>query len=220
MTWPKSRASSPRSRPRTTPMAALRDRILDHFSEECDEGRPALGRDHRRRDPQARDRRGRAADGRDDRRPIWPRSSPAITDRRGRRTRSRATQGQCQLLVMLVKAMAMRTAQCGPASPALAAQVVAVDRPHPDRHLQRHSRRLTCTMRPTLILAALLALGLTAARPCPAGAGGRSRRSVPQPLPRPAGHHRRHEVDQAPAVRPGHRLGPCRRRSKRCRSPP
>ena len=35
-------------------------------------------------------------------------------------------QGQCQLLVMLVKAMAIRTAQCGPASPALADQVVAV----------------------------------------------------------------------------------------------
>jgi AcrR family transcriptional regulator len=38
-------------------------------------------------------------------------------------------EGQCQMLVMLVKAMAMRTAQCGPASPALSAQVVAmVDR--------------------------------------------------------------------------------------------
>jgi AcrR family transcriptional regulator len=35
-------------------------------------------------------------------------------------------EGQCQMLVMLVKAMAMRTCQCGPASPALAAQVVAV----------------------------------------------------------------------------------------------
>ena len=35
-------------------------------------------------------------------------------------------QGQCQMLVMLVKAMATRTAQCGPASPALAAQVVVV----------------------------------------------------------------------------------------------
>ena len=35
-------------------------------------------------------------------------------------------EGQCQVLVMLVKAMAMRTAQCGPARPALAAQVVAV----------------------------------------------------------------------------------------------
>lgn len=34
--------------------------------------------------------------------------------------------GQCQLLVMLVKAMAMRTCQCGPASPALHAEVVAV----------------------------------------------------------------------------------------------
>lgn len=35
-------------------------------------------------------------------------------------------QGQCQLLVMLVKAMAIRTAQSGPASPALSAQVIAV----------------------------------------------------------------------------------------------
>ncbi|WP_333817912.1 TetR/AcrR family transcriptional regulator [Tabrizicola sp.] len=35
-------------------------------------------------------------------------------------------EGQCQMLVMLVKAMAIRTAQFGPASPALAAQVVAV----------------------------------------------------------------------------------------------
>jgi AcrR family transcriptional regulator len=35
-------------------------------------------------------------------------------------------EGQCQLLVMLVKAMAMRTALCGPATPALEAQVVGV----------------------------------------------------------------------------------------------
>jgi hypothetical protein len=35
-------------------------------------------------------------------------------------------EGQCQMLVMLVKAMAMRTAQCGPAGPALEAQVHAV----------------------------------------------------------------------------------------------
>ena len=35
-------------------------------------------------------------------------------------------QGQCQLLVMLVKAMAIRTALSGPANPALGAQVVAV----------------------------------------------------------------------------------------------
>jgi AcrR family transcriptional regulator len=35
-------------------------------------------------------------------------------------------EGQCQLLVMLVKAMAMRTAQCGPASPALANEVVGI----------------------------------------------------------------------------------------------
>jgi AcrR family transcriptional regulator len=34
--------------------------------------------------------------------------------------------GQAQVLVMLVKAMAIRTAQCGPASPAMADQVVIV----------------------------------------------------------------------------------------------
>jgi AcrR family transcriptional regulator len=38
-------------------------------------------------------------------------------------------EGQCQMLVLLVKAMAIRTAQCGPASPALADQIVtAIDR--------------------------------------------------------------------------------------------
>lgn len=35
-------------------------------------------------------------------------------------------EGQSQLLVMLVKAMAMRTALCGPAAPSLAAQVVGM----------------------------------------------------------------------------------------------
>jgi AcrR family transcriptional regulator len=35
-------------------------------------------------------------------------------------------EGQCQMLVMLVKAMAIRTAQCGPASPTLVAEVVAI----------------------------------------------------------------------------------------------
>lgn len=46
-----------------------------------------------------------------------------------RRSEAEARQryeGQCQLLVMLVKAMAMRTALCGPATPALEAQVVAM----------------------------------------------------------------------------------------------
>jgi hypothetical protein len=38
-------------------------------------------------------------------------------------------EGQCQMLVMLVKAHGHAHRQCGPASPALAAQVVAgVDR--------------------------------------------------------------------------------------------
>ncbi|MGL4236869.1 TetR/AcrR family transcriptional regulator [Tabrizicola sp.] len=35
-------------------------------------------------------------------------------------------EGQSQMLVMLVKAMAIRTAQCGPANPALATQIVTV----------------------------------------------------------------------------------------------
>ena len=35
-------------------------------------------------------------------------------------------EGQCQMLILLVKAMAVRTSQCGPAAPPLAAQVVAV----------------------------------------------------------------------------------------------
>jgi hypothetical protein len=35
-------------------------------------------------------------------------------------------EGECQLLVMLVKAMAIRTAQFGPAKPTLERQVVAV----------------------------------------------------------------------------------------------
>jgi AcrR family transcriptional regulator len=35
-------------------------------------------------------------------------------------------RGQCQMLVMLVKAMAIRTAQCGPASPELSAEVVTM----------------------------------------------------------------------------------------------
>ena len=50
----------------------------------------------------------------------------ARVTRRSREEASERYQGQCQMLVMLVKAMATRTAQCGPASPALSAQVVAV----------------------------------------------------------------------------------------------
>jgi AcrR family transcriptional regulator len=38
----------------------------------------------------------------------------------------RRYEGQCQMLILLVKAMAVRTSQCGPAEPPLAAQVVAV----------------------------------------------------------------------------------------------
>jgi AcrR family transcriptional regulator len=53
----------------------------------------------------------------------------AVFSRVTNRTEGEARQryeGECQLLVMLVKAMAIRTAQSGPAKPSLEKQVVAV----------------------------------------------------------------------------------------------
>ena len=107
-----------------TPMICLRDRILNHFSEESlKDGqlwaeitaaairKPEIGEAARQMEETIVSLLAtvfaHAA-----RRPVGE-----------ARTRY---EGQCQMLVMLVKAMAMRTAQCGPASPALAAQVVGV----------------------------------------------------------------------------------------------
>jgi len=106
------------------PMACLRQRILAHFDEEgMKDGqlwaeitaaairKPEIGEAAKQMEEQI------------------TRLLCAIFARVTRRSCEEAQdryQGQCQLLVMLVKAMATRTAQCGLASPALAEQVVAV----------------------------------------------------------------------------------------------
>lgn len=106
------------------PMACLRDRILSHFDEDSlKDGqlwaeitaaairKPEIGEAARQMEETIT---GLLC---------------AIFARVTRRSREEACErylGQCQMLVMLVKAMATRTAQCGPASPALQAQVVAV----------------------------------------------------------------------------------------------
>lgn len=106
------------------PMACLRDRILNHFSEESMKDgqlwaeitaaairKPEIGEAARQMEE------------------TIVSLLTAIFAHATRRPVEEARvryQGQSQMLVMLVKAMATRTAQCGPASPALAAQVVGV----------------------------------------------------------------------------------------------
>lgn len=107
-----------------TPMAALRERILMHFGEEgMKDGqlwaeitaaairKPEIGAASLQMEEAITARLAAIF--------------AAITNRPESEARLRY-QGQCQLLVMLVKAMAMRTALNGPANPALEAQVVAV----------------------------------------------------------------------------------------------
>jgi len=107
-----------------TPMICLRDRILNHFSEESlKDGqlwaeitaaairKPEIGEAARQMEETIVS--------------LLTAIFAHATHRPVEEARSRY-EGQCQMLVMLVKAMATRTAQCGPASPALAAQVVAV----------------------------------------------------------------------------------------------
>ena len=107
-----------------TPMASLRDRILTHFSEESMKDgqlwaeitaaairKPEIGEAARQMEETIVS--------------MLSAIFAHVTNRNINEARQRY-EGQCQLLVMLVKAMATRTAQCGPASPALAAQVVAV----------------------------------------------------------------------------------------------
>jgi AcrR family transcriptional regulator len=106
------------------PMACLRDRILNHFSEESMKDgqlwaeitaaairKPEIGEVARQMEETIVSLLATIF---------------AHTTRRSVEDARSRYQGQCQMLVMLVKAMATRTAQCGPASPALAAQVVAV----------------------------------------------------------------------------------------------
>jgi AcrR family transcriptional regulator len=107
-----------------TPMACLRDRILNHFSEESMKDGQLWAEITAAaiRKPEI----GEAARQMED---TIVSLLTAIFAHATRRTVEEARSryaGQCQMLVMLVKAMATRTAQLGPASPALAAQVVAV----------------------------------------------------------------------------------------------
>ncbi|MFN5998170.1 MAG: TetR/AcrR family transcriptional regulator [Paracoccaceae bacterium] len=106
------------------PMAFLRDRILNHFSEEAMKDgqlwaeitaasirKPEIGEASRQMESTI---------------VLLLATVFAHTTRRSVEEAEQRYAGQCQMLVMLVKAMTIRTAQCGPASPALEAQVVAV----------------------------------------------------------------------------------------------
>ncbi|MBP9048161.1 MAG: TetR/AcrR family transcriptional regulator [Tabrizicola sp.] len=107
-----------------TPMTCLRERILNHFSEESlKDGqlwaeitaaairKPEIGAAARQMEQTIVS--------------LLTTIFAHTTRRPVEEARSRY-EGQCQMLVMLVKAMAIRTAQMGPASPALAEQVVAM----------------------------------------------------------------------------------------------
>lgn len=106
------------------PMACLRDRILNHFSEESMKDGQLWAEITAAaiRKPEI----GEAARQMEETIVSLLATIFAHTTRRSVEDARSRYQGQCQMLVMLVKAMATRTAQCGPASPALAAQVVAV----------------------------------------------------------------------------------------------
>lgn len=106
------------------PMACLRDRIINHFSEEAMKDgqlwaeitaaairKPEIGEVARQMEETIT---------------TLLATIFAHTTRRSPDEARARYAGQCQMLVLLVKAMATRTAQCGPASPALAAQVIAV----------------------------------------------------------------------------------------------
>lgn len=107
-----------------TPMICLRDRILNHFSEESlkDGQLWAEITAAAIRKPEI----GEAARQMEETIVSLLTAIFAHATRRPLEDARIRYEGQCQMLVMLVKAMATRTAQCGPASPALAAQVVAV----------------------------------------------------------------------------------------------
>jgi AcrR family transcriptional regulator len=107
-----------------TPMIALRDRILKHFSEESMKDGQLWAEITAAaiRKPEI----GEAARLMEETIVSLLATIFAQTTRRTLEEARVRYEGQCQMLVMLVKAMATRTAQCGPASPALAAQVVAM----------------------------------------------------------------------------------------------
>jgi AcrR family transcriptional regulator len=109
------------------PMTDLRERILGHFSEEAMKDgqlwaeitaasirKPEIGEASRQMEATIVS--------------LLTTIFAAVSHRSIEEARIRY-EGQCQMLVLLVKATAIRTAQCGPASPALAAQIVTtIDR--------------------------------------------------------------------------------------------
>jgi AcrR family transcriptional regulator len=106
------------------PMACLRDQILNHFSEEAMKDGQLWAEITAAaiRKPEI----GAAAHEMEETIVSLLATIFAHTTRQSVEVARQRYEGQCQMLVMLVKAMAIRTAQCGPASPALAAQVVTV----------------------------------------------------------------------------------------------
>jgi AcrR family transcriptional regulator len=106
------------------PMTALRERILHHFSEDSQKDGQLWAEITAAaiRKPDI----GEAAQQMEETIVSLLATIFAQTTGRGLDDARIRYAGQCQMLVMLVKAMATRTAQCGPASPALAGQVVAV----------------------------------------------------------------------------------------------
>ena len=114
-------------------MSGLRDRILTHLTEDCDEGRRSFGP----KSPPPRSASPKSA------RPRCRWNETVVTHLaeifahvtgRGIDDARQRYAGPSQMLVMLVKAVAMRTSQCGPASPALAPRSCGVIDRHPDRH--------------------------------------------------------------------------------------
>lgn len=107
-----------------SPMNCLRDRILGHFSEEAMKDGQLWAEITAAaiRKPEI----GEAARQMEDTIVSLLATIFAHTTHRSVEDARARYEGQCQMLVMLVKAMATRTAQCGPASPALATQVVAM----------------------------------------------------------------------------------------------
>jgi AcrR family transcriptional regulator len=106
------------------PMVCLRDRILNHFSEESMKDGQLWAEITAAaiRKPEI----GEAARQMEETIVALLTAIFAHATRRPLEDARIRYEGQCQMLVMLVKAMATRTAQCGPASPALASQVVGV----------------------------------------------------------------------------------------------
>ena len=106
------------------PMACLRERILNHFSEEAMKNGQLWAEITAAaiRKPEIRE----ASLEMEETIVSLLTTIFAHATRRPVEDAGQRYEGQCQMLIVLVKAMATRTAQFGPASPALTAQVVGV----------------------------------------------------------------------------------------------